>query len=301
MCTGWYPVSSRAARRCGPIRARSAATTFFAREPQVGEEQSLPLLSGTVAIVSGIGPGTGTALAASFAQHGAKVMLSARTDRHLEPILDLISALGGMADFQACDITDPVQCRALVDKTVERFGKLDTLAANAFAMGRPGPIETAELARDWNPAWKVNVIGTMQLCQAALPALKRSRQASIVIINSMTSRVVPEHMAAYGISKAALLHAARALAGEVGKYGIRVNSVVPSHIDGPNTDVLIQMNAEANGTDIATERKVIEDLGVLGHITSPQQVADAAVFLASRLSTSITGQAIDVNAGQLFT
>ena len=266
----------------------------------MSEERSLPLLSGTVAIVSGIGPGTGTALAATFAQHGAKVMLSARSERHLQPILDLITALGGIADFFPCDITDPDQCSALVAAAKERFGKLDTVVSNAFAMGRPGPIETANLAKDWNPAWKVNVIDTMQLCQAAIPVLKGSQRSSLVIINSLAARVAPEHMAAYGVSKAALLHAARALAAELGPLGIRVNSVVPAHIDGPNTDVLIDMNAQANGTDRAAERRRIEQLGALGHITSPQQVADAALFLASPLASSITGQAIDVNAGQFF-
>ena len=120
------------------------------------------------------------------------------------------------------------------------------------------------------------------------------------MINTLAARKRQPGLAAYGASKAALLAASESLAAEVGRHRNRVNSVVPSHIDGPNLRVYFQREARRLGVDEAEIHRRIAAEGVLDHIPTSEQVAEAVLFLASDRAAAITGQAIDVNAGQWF-
>src|SRR5262249_23941019 len=107
-------------------------------------------------------------------------------------------------------------------------------------------------------------------------------------------------LAAYGASKAALLAATESLAAEVGAAKIRVNSIVPSHIDGPNLRVYFQMEALRLGVSEEEVYQRVADEGVMHHVPTSEEVADAVTFLASPMASAITGQSIDVNCGQWF-
>jgi len=259
-----------------------------------------PLLHERVAVVSGVGIGLGRAIALSFAREGAALVLACRTSSTAEQIAAEVRALDAPAIALRCDITDAGDRERLIASAVETFGGVDVLVNNAFATGRPGPIDGADVARSWRAPFEVNVFATLQLAQAALPPMKARGGGSIVMVSSLAARKRQPGLAAYGASKAALLAAAESLAAEVGRHKIRVNSVVPSHIDGPNLRVHFQMEARRLGISEDEVYQRIANEGVMDHIPTSEQVAEVVTFLASDMASAVTGQSIDVNCGQWF-
>ncbi len=251
-------------------------------------------------IISGVGPGLGRATALAFAREGARLVLACRTLAAAEAIAQEAAALGGAAIPVAVDVTKPEDRARLVEATLASHGAIDVLVNNAFATGRPGTIEQADIAKAWRASFEVNVFATMQLSQAVLPAMKARGGGSIVMINTLAARKRQPGLAGYGASKAALLAATQSLAAEVGAHKIRVNSVVPSHIDGPNLRVYFKMEAERLGVREEEIYARIAAEGVLNHIATADEVANAVTFFASSASSAITGQSLDVNCGQWF-
>jgi NAD(P)-dependent dehydrogenase (short-subunit alcohol dehydrogenase family) len=250
--------------------------------------------------VSGVGPGLGRAIARSFAREGARLALACRTEAVAGEIAREIEGLGARTIAVAMDVTKAEDRARLVAATVEAFGGIDVLVNNAFSTGRPAPIEGADIGKSWRSAFEVNVFGTMQLSQAVLPAMRARGGGSIVMIGTLAARKRQPGFAAYGASKAALLAATESLAAEVGGAKIRVNSVVPSHIDGPNLRVYFKMEAQRLGVSEADVYERVAAEGVMHHVPTSEEVAEAVTFLASPMSSAITGQSIDVNCGQWF-
>jgi NAD(P)-dependent dehydrogenase (short-subunit alcohol dehydrogenase family) len=259
-----------------------------------------PLLQDRACIVSGVGPGLGRAVALSFAREGARLALACRTASAAAAIAREVEGLGARAIAVATDVTKAEDRERLVAATIEAFGGVDVLVNNAFATGRPAPIEGTDIARSWRSAFEVNVFATMQLSQAVLPAMKARGGGSIVMIGTLAARKRQPGLAAYGASKAALLAATESLAAEVGVARIRVNSVVPGHIDGPNLRVYFAMEAKRLGISEDAVYERIAGEGVMQHVPTSEEVAEAVTFLASPMSSAITGQSLDVNCGQWF-
>ncbi|HMJ11685.1 MAG TPA: SDR family oxidoreductase [Polyangiaceae bacterium] len=258
------------------------------------------LLSGRVGLISGVGPGLGRAIALRLAREGADVVLLARSEGSSREIAAEVEALGRRALPLQADITDPDACATALERTLAAFGRVDVLVNNAFTTGPMQPIEGTNIMSAWRAPFKVNVFGTLQLSQVVAGAMKTQKEGTIVMVNSLAARQVTRDLAAYGASKAALLYATKALAAELGAHGVRVNSVVPGHIEGPSLDVYIQMEAQRLAITEDRAREQIAAQGVLQRIATPEQVASAVLFFASELSSAITGQALDVNCGQWF-
>ena len=257
------------------------------------------LVENRIAVVSGIGPGTGRSIALALAREGADVVLAGRNAEYGQTVAAEIEALGRRATSVPTDITDADHRAGLVESTLSTFGRIDILINNAFATGAMQPLESGPVAR-WRTPFNVNLFGTLEMCQAVLPAMKDAGGGAIVSLASLAARKIQPGREAYGASKAALLYAMRALAMEVGKHRIRVNCVVPSHIDGPNLQVHIDMEAERRAVPQAEVRRELCDEGVLNHISTTDEVAQAVLFFASDMASSITGQSLDVNCGQWF-
>lgn len=257
------------------------------------------LLEGKVGIVSGVGPGLGREIAMAFAREGASVVLGARTESKLRDVADEIEAAGGRAAFAPTDITDVSQCRRLVATAVDRFGHVDALVNNAFVPDAFLRFEDVDLGA-WRRIVDVNLFGSLQLTKEVIEPMKAQGGGSIVFVNSMVVRKVLPNQGGYAVSKGALLTAAQVLAIELGGYGIRVNSIVPGWMKGPNVDIYLEFTAKARGTTVEDEEARLAKQIPLGFVPPDDDCANAAVFLASDAARVITGQALHVNGGEVF-
>jgi NAD(P)-dependent dehydrogenase (short-subunit alcohol dehydrogenase family) len=254
----------------------------------------MKLLDGKVAIVTGVGPGIGRATALLLAEHGASVAVAARGEEKLKELAAEIEAAGGRALAHPTNIADPDSCDALAQATVDTFGCVDILVQNAFMHPPFVTIEESD-PEDWRRSFKVNVIGTLQMCQSVLRHMKDG--ASIVVTNSMAARNAGPDGGAYSAAKGALLSFVRTLAHEAGPRGIRVNSVLPGYVEGPSLDVYFEWQSQDQGRPPDEIRQDLYQETVLRRLVSPEDVAGAILFLTSDLAHGVTGIALDVNAG----
>jgi NAD(P)-dependent dehydrogenase (short-subunit alcohol dehydrogenase family) len=259
------------------------------------------LLSGKVCVVSGVGPGLGRQAAKALAAHGADLVLAARRQSTLDEVLAEVSSLGARAVAMPTDITDPEACARLMAAGVEEFGGIDVLVNNAFRFDAFQSFEEVDLAI-WRKIMDTNLFGSLQMTRAALPAMRARGGGSVVMVASMVARQPQPVQGGYAISKGALLTATRVLAYELGPSKVRVNAVVPGWMAGPSVDIYIEMTSTGRGVPA---QAVIDELNArvpLGRIPSDGDVAGSIVYLASDLSSAMTGQALDTdtNGGEIF-
>jgi NAD(P)-dependent dehydrogenase (short-subunit alcohol dehydrogenase family) len=258
------------------------------------------LLKDKIALVSGAGAGTGRAIAMAFAREGADLVLAARHASSWEPIAEEVRGLGRRALGVEADITSAADREALLAASLAEYGRIDILANNAFAMGRMENMVGGNIEATWKVPFKVNLFGTLALSELVGRSMCETGGGAIVMLASMAGRKAQAGMVAYGASKAALMFAARGLATELGPHGVRVNCVVPSHIDGPNLRVYFKMEAEARGISEEDVYRETAAEGVLTHVCTAAEVAECVLFLASPMASAVTGQSLDVNCGQWF-
>jgi NAD(P)-dependent dehydrogenase (short-subunit alcohol dehydrogenase family) len=257
-------------------------------------------LDGRVAIISGVGPGMGRAIALELAGAGADVALGARREESWRPVVEAVEALGRRAIGVSTDITDPEQCERLVATTVADLGRVDVLVNNAFAEEDwHDPFDGFDPER-WRRPIDVNVFGTLSLSQAVVPQMRAVGGGSIVMITTLSVRNPIPLLAGYAASKSALTTAAHVLAKELGQHKIRVNCVAPGHIRGGSLDEYFEWIAEQRGTTPEAVADEIAAQNPLHHLASPEEIAPAVLFFASDLSRVITGQTLDVNCGRTF-
>jgi NAD(P)-dependent dehydrogenase (short-subunit alcohol dehydrogenase family) len=262
-------------------------------------DETPTLLRDRIAVVSGIGPGLGRDIALVFAREGAKLVLSARTESTLRSVAAEVEARGGEALAVTADVTRREDCGRLVAAARKRFGRIDVLSNNAYVAGKMAPAEELTID-DWRAPLEVNLFGNLQLTMEVVPLMKEQGGGSIVMTNSMIVRRVLPTMAAYAASKAALLTATQALARELGRYRIRLNSVLPGYIWGDTLRAYFEAQAQEEGVDPrAVYDRVAAEIA-LGRIPDSSEVAEAVLFFASDLSRAITGQSLDVNGGHVF-
>jgi NAD(P)-dependent dehydrogenase (short-subunit alcohol dehydrogenase family) len=254
------------------------------------------LLDGKVVVVSGVGPGLGAAIAAGSARAGADVVLAARTEKRLEKVAGAIRDDGRQALVVPTDITDAASCEELVARAMASFGHVDALVNNAFVMAPLAGLMDTDLDVI-RSGFETNVLGALQLTRLFVPALEASR-GSVVMINSAVIRHSRAEYGAYRMGKASLLAMAQNLATELGPRGIRVNSVAPGYVYAGALKWYFDHLARERGVthqDVYNEIAATTDLR---RLPEPDEVADAVVFLASDMARAITGQCLDVNAGE---
>jgi NAD(P)-dependent dehydrogenase (short-subunit alcohol dehydrogenase family) len=254
------------------------------------------LLSGKVIVVAGVGPGLGRSLAVQGARQGADVVLAARTASRLDEVAKEVTALGRRGLAVPADLTDPDAAAHLVQAALDEFGRVDALVYNALAMPPIADLATVGLDAV-QTGFDANVVAALRLTRLFIPALAESA-GSVVMISSMVVRYSQRTMGPYKLAKAALLAMAQSLATELGPQGIRVNSVAPGHIWGDSLKWYFGYLAHKRGVDA----QVVYDetaAGIdLGRLPEPDEIADAALFLASDLARAVTGQCLDVNCGE---
>jgi len=256
------------------------------------------LLTGRSAIVSGVGPGLGRSIALALADAGADVALAARRAETLDAVASEVEARGARACVVPTDVTNPADCRALVETTNAELGRVDVVVNNAFTEEDwREPFDGFDPAR-WRAPMEVNCFGALTLSQAAVPFLRQAGGGSIVMITTLSVKNPVPLLAGYAASKRALTTAAQVLAQELGPDGIRVNCVAPGHIRGGSLDEYFAWIADQRGVDVEDVAAEIAALNALPHLATPDEIAGAVLFFASDLSRMVTGQALDVNCGR---
>jgi NAD(P)-dependent dehydrogenase (short-subunit alcohol dehydrogenase family) len=254
------------------------------------------LLADKVVVVAGIGPGLGRSIALASAREGADVVLAARTASRLDEVAKEVAALGRRGLAVPTDLTDPDAAARLADAARDEFGRVDAMVYNALAM--PPIKDLCDVSLEAVSAgFDANVVAALRLTRLLVPDLAESK-GSVVMINSMVVRFSQRTMGPYKLAKAAMLAMAQSLATELGPRGIRVNSVAPGHIWGDSLKWYFGYLAKKRG--ITPEEVYAETAGPLdlGRLPEPDEIADAAVFLASDMARAITGQCLDVNCGE---
>lgn len=247
------------------------------------------LLTGKVAIVSGgASPrGIGFATAKLFAEHGAKVAI---LDINGDGAAASAASLGAAHRGYRCDVSDKSSCETVVKTVVGDFGKVDILINNA-GITQPAKVCAIDLA-SWDRLMAVNLKGVLFLSQVTIPYMKQNGGGSIACTSSVSAQRGGGILGGphYSASKAGVLGLAKAMARELGPDGIRVNCVAPGLIyTDINSDLIDDQRREEIKTGVPLNR-----------IGAPLDVAGAFLFLASELSSYITGAVIDVNGGMLI-
>jgi len=242
-------------------------------------------VSGQAAVVTGAGRGIGAATAVALAQAGADVLISARTEAELAKVAREIEEAGRRAVTVPADLADLDAMVGLVDTALAAFGRLDIVVNNVGgAMPRPF---LATKPRHLADAFQFNVGTAHRLTQAAVPALLASGGGSVVSITSAVGRTAGRGYLAYGTAKAALAHYTRLAAADLAPR-IRVNAIAVGAVATSALDIVL--------TD-DTLRGQMEQATPLGRIGDPDEVAAAAVFLASPAASYITGKILEVDGG----
>jgi NAD(P)-dependent dehydrogenase (short-subunit alcohol dehydrogenase family) len=258
------------------------------------------LLRDRVAVITGSGSGVGRAAALEFARHGARVVVADVRDDWGSDTVALVGKAGGEAEFVRGDATDERDVDGLVAATVERFGRLDVMYNNVgIATPNRVPFHVQPIA-DIDRLVAVNLRSMLLGCRAAVRQfLAQGRDAAgrggVIVNTGSVAGMVGWGSVAYGVSKAGGIQLTRALAIEVAPHDIRVNCVCPGAIDTnfgrPDDDAFRERSA--------AERDALGSYHPLGRVISPEDVAQAALFLASDLAANITGVPLPVDGGYL--
>ncbi|MEU6394135.1 SDR family oxidoreductase [Streptomyces sp. NPDC046939] len=258
------------------------------------------LLAGRTVIVSGVGAGLGHQVAAAVVRDGGNAVLGARTEANLAKTAAELDPEGARTAYRVTDIGDEAQCAALAALARERFGGVDAVIHVAAWDSCFGGLEDADF-ETWRRVVDVNLLGTLRMTRACLPALKE-HGGSVVFIGTQSAVAAPSQVrqAAYAASKGALTSAMYSLARELGPYRIRVNTVLPGWMWGPPVRTYVQYTAHAEGVPEGEVLARLTERMVLPELATDGDVAEAAVFLASDRARAITGQQLLVNAGEVM-
>jgi 3-oxoacyl-[acyl-carrier protein] reductase len=238
-------------------------------------------LSGMTALVTGASGGIGSDIARALAAQGARVALSGTREEALQKVQ---AEIGGESVILPTNLSDAAAVDALVPRAVEALGKLDILVNNAGVTRDNLAMRMKD--DEWSDVIRVNLEAAFRLCRAAMKPMMRARYGRIISVTSVVGTTGNPGQANYAASKAGLVGMSKALAQEVASRGITVNCIAPGFITSPMTEAL---------TD-AQKEPLIGRIPV-GKLGTGEDVAAAAVYLASREAAYVTGQTLHVNGG----
>lgn len=252
-----------------------------------GNEVSLFNLAGKVALITGSTKGIGLAIATRMAEAGAKVVISSRNQDVCDQIAAEINAKGGVATAIACNINYKEQLQVLVKTATERLGPIDILVCNAALNPHYGSSQSIS-DEAFDKIMNANIGSAHRLCQLVLPGMAEKGGGAVIIVSSIAGLKGSTVLGAYGISKAADMQMARNLAVEWGPQNIRVNCIAPGLI---RTDF-----ARALWENPETYAATVSNYP-LRRIGEPDEIAGAAIYLASAAGSFTTGQTLVVDGG----
>jgi 3-oxoacyl-[acyl-carrier protein] reductase len=251
----------------------------------------MPLLQDHIAVVTGAGSGIGRAIASGYAREGARVVLLDINEKAAGEVAKEVRDAGGKAESFALDVTKREDCAAIAKQIADKVGPVSILVNNAGIARRNGMTGAAEaVIKDWEDIIAINLTGVFNVTHAFLDPLRATR-GRIVNIGSIQSfvHVRTPSSPAYTASKHGVLGFTRALAAELGKHGVRINAIGPGFIETPLNEKVRTTNPELAKTFI--------DHTPLGRAGKPEDIVGPAIFLASDLSSYVSGSIVMVDGG----
>jgi 3-oxoacyl-[acyl-carrier protein] reductase len=247
-------------------------------------------LAGKVALITGASKGIGKAVAQQLAALGVNIVVNyARDAAAAEEVLKFAREQGAEAIAVKADVAQPAEAEALVAKTIAHFKRIDILVCNA-GIWKGAPVE--DMTEDlWDTVLDINLKGTWAVCRAAVPQMKQQKFGRIVMVSSTAGQRGEANYSNYAASKGGQISFAKALASELGPYGITVNAVAPGWVD-------TEMSSAALSD--ATSRKAIESAIPVGRVATADDIAGPIVFLCSNWARHITGEIVNVNGGSVL-
>jgi 3-hydroxybutyrate dehydrogenase len=258
------------------------------------------LLENKVALITGSGRGIGRAIATLFATEGANVFLTARTESELAESAKQIATDSGKAAYLSADLSHEADCARVVKATREKFGCIDILVNNAGHYGPVVPVEEYPL-QEFDKVIAVHLRAAFVLSQMVLPEMYARQSGVILNISSLSAKSAFGWGSAYAAAKAGLLGLTRVTAAEASRQGVRVNALCP----GPVTETVMSKEL---GNILAKKLRVTPEEQLKGFLSSllqgrgqtAKEIAQAALFLCSEMSSAMVGQSVNVDGGAAF-
>jgi len=252
-------------------------------------------LKGKVAIITGAGSGLGRAAALLFTREGAKVVVAANREKDGEQTVKSIKEAGGDTILVQVDVTKASDLEKAVKAAVARYGKLDIMLNNAGTPG-PGKLIADITEEEWNRVISVNLTGVFLGTKYAIPEMLKTGGGVIINTSSVAGVSPRRYTGAYAAAKAAVIQLTRVTALEYARKNIRVNCILPGPIDTP----FFSKIAGGDPEKIAVFKEAVRNEVPLGRFAKPEEIAQAALFLASDEASYITGAAFPADGGQLL-
>jgi NAD(P)-dependent dehydrogenase (short-subunit alcohol dehydrogenase family) len=247
---------------------------------------------GKVALVTGGGSGIGRATALKLARQGAAVMVADIHRAHADLVVAAIEGIGGRARSITVDVADPTRVEAMVAAIEEEFGRLDVAVNNAGTAGTYKPLIDQSLD-DWQRTLAVNLTGTFLCMQAEIPAMLDVGRGAIVNVASAAGLMGFANLPAYVASKHGVIGLTKSVALEYARQEIRVNAVCPGNVHTPMLEGFVGGDAEA--------LQGMGQMTPIGRLATPEEIAEAIVWLCSDAASYVTGHAMAVDGGVLAT
>lgn len=257
-------------------------------------------LQGAKVLVTAASAGLGAATAERFSQEGASVVISSRSMERLQvTALSIAEKTGNPVFAYSADVTQEEAVQQLIERTQETLGGLDVLVTNA---GGP-PAGTFEdfAYGDWRSATDLTLLSAVTLIRHALPRLKQSERAAVLAIVSVAAKQPVENLTLSNVIRPAVVGLTKTLSLELGAEGIRFNSILSGVTDTERINDLMQARAARNDSTPEAERQKAAQAVPLGRIGTPEEFANAAVFLCSPAGGFINGTALAVDGGAIRT
>jgi 3-oxoacyl-[acyl-carrier protein] reductase len=252
-------------------------------------------LSGRTALITGASRNIGRAIALAFAAEGADLLLNTRTNREeLEAVAADCRKAGVRVATALADVADAAAVEAMVAQGLRELGAIDVLVCNAAI--RPHTSLADTTVEDWHRVLGVNLHSAFYLARAVVPGMKERRRGSIIALGGLSSLTGRPNTAAVTTAKTGLLGLVRALAAELGPFGIRANMIMPGFIDTERRYAEWYPEFQKAPPGAPEQLKQIP----LGRLGRPEDIADACVFLASDASAYVTGDTIRVMGGRFI-
>lgn len=246
-------------------------------------------LEGLRVLVTAGANGIGLSIARAFEREGAKVHIC---DVDAEALANLARANPGITSSKT-DISDRKQVGKLFEEALDQLGGLDALINNAGIAGPTGLVDAIN-PDDWDRTIAINITGQFNCARLAVPHLRDSKNPSIVNLSSIAGRLGMARRSPYSASKWAVIGFTKSLSAELGPAGIRVNSVLPGLVEGDRLRRVIDANAKSRGIAVAEAEAEFLSYVSMKTTVTPEQIADAILFLCSPRGRTIAGQAISI-------